>query len=101
MNYVLLGIYIASVLAAGIAGYFIGRYQTNLLEQIRTLQNRPVPETPLEPEKPTVVGGAYQPPREVSNAPDKKRTAGIVEPKTPQQLDWESQEELRKLEHSA
>jgi hypothetical protein len=98
--YVLLSVGTIAVVAGGVTGYFLGRYQANLLEQIRTLQARPVVEAPPEPEKPTVAGGAYSPPREISNVPNKKQAAGIVESKTPQQMDWEAQEELRKLEHS-
>jgi hypothetical protein len=97
---------IIALLAGGIilgliGGYFLGHYQNSLLNKIHELENRPEPELPPEPEKPAVTGGAYQPPREISNAPDKKKAAGIVEAKTPQQMEWEAQEELHKLEHSA
>jgi len=99
MNYALLSISIIGVLAAGIVGYFLGRYQANLLEQIHTLRKNQAQPAP-EPEKPVVVGGAYQPPRETSNTVDTKRAAGIVDTKTPQQLEWENKNELAKLEHS-
>lgn len=98
--YVLLSVGTIALVAGGVAGYFVGRYQANLLEQIRTLQARPI-EQPPEPEKPTVTGGAYQPPKQISNAIEKKHKAGLVETKTPELLDWENQNEIAKLEHGA
>lgn len=83
-----------------VGGYFLGRYQSNLANRIRTLVEQSREKKP-EPEKPAIIGGAYQPPKPIGNAADKKLAAGIIETKTPQQLDWEAQEELRKLEHSS
>lgn len=101
MNYVLLTISIISILAASIMGYFIGRYQTKLLKQIRDLQERPTEPVPPKPEKPVVTGGAYQPPQPISSATDNKKSAGLVETKTPERLEWEADNELAKLEHGA
>lgn len=88
------------VVAIGVGGYFVGRFQTQLVDKIRTLEGKQR-EVPPEPEKPAVTGGAYQPGRAISTAIDKKRSAGLVETKTPQQLDWESQNELHNLETGA
>lgn len=76
-------------LVFGIAGYFLGRYQASLVDKIRTLaeQSR---EKPPNPEKPTVIMGAYQPPAEVSTSVD-NRAAGLVESKTPERLEWENE----------
>jgi hypothetical protein len=90
---------IAALLIGLTGGYFLGRYQTTLLDKIRTLQedknNQPLP--PPEPEKPQVAGGAYQPPKEVSPSTDKKIGAGLVETKTPELLDWENKNEIDNL----
>jgi hypothetical protein len=90
-----------TLVLGSILGYLLGRYHRQLLEKIDALQNRPEPELPPEPEKPTVTGGAYQPPKEISNAPNNRQKAGIIETKTPQQLEWEHKNELARLEHSA
>lgn len=100
MIYVLLSISLIAVLAAGVAGYFTGRYQANLLAKIQALQSKQAEPAP-EPEKPTVAGGAYMPPREISTTPDKKKAAGIVEAKTPELMEWEARQEMAKLEQGA
>lgn len=82
--------------AGCVGGYILGRYQSNIMDKIRTLEEQRREKTA----KPTVTGGAYEPPKIFSNVPEKKLGAGIIESKTPQQLEWEHQEELRKLEHS-
>jgi hypothetical protein len=92
---------ILGVLGGGAAGYFLGRYQSNLVDKIRTLQEQSSAEPAPEPEKPAVAGGAYQPPREVSTSVDKHQGAGLVETKTPERLDWENKNEIAKLEHSS
>lgn len=89
-----------SVVCSGVLGYLLGRYNFKLIEEIEYLWDRRNSKLPPEPEKPSVVGGAYQPPKQVSSAVDNKAAAGIVETKTPQQLDWENQNELHKLETS-
>ena len=99
MNYETILATILGILLGGVSGYSLGRYQSKLLEKIRMLQeqaNQPI----VEPEKPIVAGGAYQPPKISSSSDDNKR-AGLVETKTPERLDWENKVELSKLEHSA
>lgn len=83
---------ILTLLLGGTGGYFLGRYQNSLLNKIRTLeeQRRGEPKT-----EPTVIAGAYQPPAPVSTAPD-NRSVGLVESKTPELLDWESQQAIEK-----
>jgi hypothetical protein len=85
-------------MAVGIGGYYVGRYEAQLINEIKKLQSR---ELPPEPEKPTVTGGAYQPPRDVGSIADKKQGAGLVETKTPERLDWENKNELARLERGA
>lgn len=70
-----------------VAAFFLGRRYTELVDKIRTLENR---EPKQEPEKPTITGGAYQPPKDISPVPDAKRRAGVVEAKTPERMEWEN-----------
>lgn len=91
---------VLGVLLGGVGGYYLGRYQTQLVDKIRTLEGQSREEPKPEPEKPTVTPGAYAPPREVSTSTDKKQGAGLVETKTPERLDWENSNEISKLEHS-
>lgn len=90
---------VLSILAGGVGGYYLGRYQTQLVDKIRTLEGQAKEPAPV-PEKPVVTGGAYQPPKEVSTSVDNKRGAGLVETKTPERLSWENDNEIAKLEHS-
>lgn len=99
MNYVLILGVVCTTVAVGALGYLLGRYQANLVDRIRTLESQDIVTS--EPMKPIITGGAYQPPREFSNTVDTKRKAGLVETKTPQQLEWENNNELARLEHSA
>lgn len=89
---------VLGILAGGVGGYYLGRYQTQLVDKIRTLteQVREQPEPEPEPEKPTVAGGVYAPPTEISTTPD-KRPSGLVETKTPELLEWERQVEIENL----
>lgn len=87
------------IVVVGIGGYYLGRYQNSLVDKIRTLEGQ-AKESKPEPAKPTVVAGAYQPPKEVSTSSDNKPGAGLVETKTPERLDWENANELTRLEHS-
>jgi hypothetical protein len=88
---------ILGLLGGGTLGYLLGRYQSQLVNEIRTLKEQGRQEPAPEPEKPTVVAGAYQPPKEVSTSVDTKRGAGLVETKTPELLDWENKQEIEKL----
>lgn len=87
----------AGILLGGIGGYCLGRYQTGLLDKIRTLTEQGRQEPAPEPEKPVVAGGAYQPPKEISASIERKKGAGLVETKTPQLLEWENKQALEKL----
>lgn len=79
----------------GALGYSMGRYQASLLDKIEKLAD-PARGVMAEPVKPTVTGGAYQQPKEISTTPEKKRGAGLVETKTPELLDWENKQEFEK-----
>lgn len=79
-----------------IFGHFTGVYRREMIDKIRTLVEQGREPKP-EPVKPAVVGGAYQPPKEISPVPDTKRKAGIAEAKTPQQIEWENKQELDNL----
>lgn len=96
MTNVLVLVLCGLVVFAGIGGYYLGRYQSRLVNEIRTLREGRQEPKPV-PEKPTVVAGAYQPPKEVSTSVDKKHGAGLVETKTPELLDWENKQEIEKL----
>lgn len=85
------------LLVGGALGYLLGRYQTQLVDKIRTLEGQAREEPKPKPEKPTVTAGAYAPPREVSTSIDKKQGAGLVETKTPERLDWENSNEIENL----
>lgn len=87
----------AGLVVGGTLGYLLGRYQAKLVNEIRTLQGQVREEPKPEPQKPVVAGGAYQPPKEVSNTVEKKQSAGIVETKTPELLDWENKNEIEEL----
>jgi hypothetical protein len=77
---------VLGLLVGGTLGYFLGRYQSQLVNEIRTLKEQGRQEPKPVPEKPTVIAGAYQPPKEVSTSIDKKHKAGLVETKTPRAL---------------
>lgn len=101
MNYAIILALSLGMVCTGVLGYLLGRNHSQLVAKIRELENRPVAEPKPEPTKPAIAGGAYQPPKEISNSADKKPGAGIVETKTPQQLEWENKNELAALEHSS
>lgn len=90
---------VLGLLGGGALGYLLGRYQNSLVNEIRTLKEQGRQEPKPEPTKPTVIAGAYQPPREISTSADSKQKAGLVETKTPERLSWENDNELVKLEH--
>jgi hypothetical protein len=81
----------------GAIGYTVATNRLVLLDKIRTLAEQSRQELEPEPEKPTVTGGAYQPPKPMSTSVNKKQGAGLVETKTPELLDWENQQEIEKL----
>lgn len=100
MIYEIILVGVSSLLVGGALGYLLGKYQSQLVNEIRTLREQGRQEPKPEPEEPTVTAGAYAPPREVSTSIDKKQGAGLVETKTPERLDWENSNELSRLEHS-
>lgn len=97
MTYEIILAAVLGLFVGGIAGYYLGRYQVALIDKIRTLEGQARAEPPPKPEKPTVVAGAYQPPKEVSTTVDKPHGAGLVETKTPERLDWENSNEIEAL----
>jgi hypothetical protein len=78
-----------------VTGFYRGRYELTLVNKIRTLAEERREVAP-EPTKPTVTGGAYEPPQDFGEVSNKKRSAGIVEAKTPELLKWESENKLLK-----
>ena len=87
MTNALILVFVLLLLLATAGGYYLGRYQAALVDKIRTLEGQVREPKPVE--KPTVTMGAYQKPPVTST--DSKRSAGLVEPKTPQLLEWETQ----------
>lgn len=92
MIYALILVPILTLVGGGIGGYYLGRYQSRLLNEIRTLRAGKKPE----PEKPGVVMGSYQAPTVISTVVDSKNKAGLVETKTPQALQWENEQKVEK-----
>lgn len=84
-------------------GYALGYFHSLLLDKIRTLTeqvNKPVEEPLEEPATPAVMGGAYQPPTPpaaTNIVADKRRSAGLVDTKTPELMDWEAKQALEAL----
>lgn len=97
MTDVLILVLCGLVVCAGVGGYYLGRYQTLLIDKIRTLEGQAKEPPKPEPVKPTVTAGAYAPPREVSTSVEKKQGAGLVETKTPELLDWENNNAIENL----
>lgn len=77
--------FIFGFLVGGAFAFQLGFYFKELLQRVRSLQ--------LPDIKPTVTRGSDHPVNE--NWPSREESH-IVEPKTPQQVEWEAQEELRK-----
>lgn len=88
MNYVYLLAPLGTLLLGGGIGYTLGLYQSRLLDKIRTLEEA----TPYEPE-PVVTMGAYEPPKELNET---DTPVGLVQTKTPQRLDWETEQAIEK-----
>jgi hypothetical protein len=88
MNYVLILIPSITLVLGGIGGYFMGRYQTALIEHIRELEE----STPYEP-SPTVTMGVLSPPKAVSET---DAPVGIAEAKTPQRVEYEAEQETER-----
>lgn len=88
MNYVLLCLGTTSCILGWIAGYFIGRYQTILLQKIQTLEGQTREEA-----EPTVTMGVLTPPRAVSET---DAPVGIAESKTPQRVEYEAEQETER-----
>lgn len=81
-------IFVASLVLAGVLGYCLGRYQATLIRRIHELEEA----TPYEPE-PIVTMGAYEQPRELNET---DAPVGLVESKTAQRLEWESEQRTEK-----
>jgi hypothetical protein len=89
MNNVTVYLPLATLVLGGISGYLMGRYQAALIDRIRTLEGQSREVTPA----PSVTMGVLTPPREVgeTDAP-----IGIAEAKTPQRVEWESEQETER-----
>lgn len=73
-----------------VIGFLVGRNQHKLEYKIAQLS------LPKEPEvKPSVSGGAYEPPKDYFNTDDTTPT-GLVEVKTPQQVEFEAEQRIEK-----
>jgi hypothetical protein len=91
MNYALLLVPVFTLLLGGVGGYYLGRYQSHILDKIRTLE-----EQRREPaSKPTITMGEYSAPKPVSTAPD-NRAVGLVETKTPERVQYETTEAIER-----
>jgi hypothetical protein len=90
MNYALILVPILTLLLGGTLGYCLGRYQSRLIDKIRTLEagNKPKPE-------PAVTLGAYDTPKEYAPV-DNSKPVGLVDPKTPQRIQWEAEQAIEK-----
>lgn len=91
---------IVTLVIGYLAGYFMGLNQQRMLDKVKALEQK-IKDTPAPPEPtqgPGVLGGAYQPPREVSTTVDNRHKAGLVEAKTPEMMAWENKNELAALE---
>lgn len=88
MNYVLILIPSITLVLGGSIGYLMGRYQTSLVNKIRTLerQTRQVVE-------PAVTMGILSPPKAVSES---DAPVGIAEAKTPQRVEFEAEQETER-----
>lgn len=81
---------IITLLVGGGLGYLLGKHEANLVKSLKQAQDNKKPV-----EKPSVLLGAYEPPKEIGNVPD-KRPAGLVESKTPERIKWESEQKIDK-----
>ena len=81
-------IFVGALVLTGVLGYLLGRYQAALIKRIHDLEEA----TPYEPE-PVITMGAYDKPKEIgeTDAP-----VGIAESKTPQRVEWESEQSIEK-----
>jgi uncharacterized protein YneF (UPF0154 family) len=91
MIYAYILVPLLALLLGSIGGYFVGRYQSQLMNKIRTLEG----QTREVKTKPTITMGAYSHPKEMSNVPDKSKV-GIVEAKTPELVEWENEQLIEK-----
>lgn len=93
-----------AVVLFGALGYLLGRHEAYLYQvanKLRTLgerQSKLEAELNKQPEqeKPAVTPGVYVPAGYMNKTNPRK--AGLVEAKTPQQVEWEARREITKLE---
>lgn len=83
------------LLLGGGLGFVLGRYIWSLLDEIEMFKLKDKEPKPFV-EKPTITMGVLDPPRSIGNTGDKSTSFGIVESKTPELLDWERNEEIKK-----
>lgn len=80
----------AGILCGIVSGYLVGRYQAQLIDKIRTLQESR--EEP--PEEPVVTMGAYEPKVFLPQSDD--RPVGVIESKTPERVAFETEQAIER-----
>jgi hypothetical protein len=91
MNYAVLLVFGISMVLSGIGGYYLGRYQSRIANELRTLKEKSREPAPT----PAVTMGEYAAPKPVSTAPD-NRAVGLVETKTPERVQYETTEAIER-----
>lgn len=83
---------LGAIVVGFIGGYSVGYYTRSLVNKIRTLESRK--DTPEPTPEPAITLGSYIPPKGVSTATDGDNPVGIAEPKTPQRVEYEAEQEI-------
>lgn len=82
---------LVALLIGELTGYFVGRKHSDMLHRLEVLA-----ELKANPkEKPTITMGELEPPKAYFS-PEEKRKVGLVETKTPQQVEWEAEQKTEK-----